>query len=179
MRNIPDFAMQVLEIERQIEAQCDVTADDWKDAVQQRYYDNFIGSYKEKLELYIHGGLGMTGKGINDLLVFLDEKIQELESHTGVPADLIFMVAAGDSYTGTIRDSEGNCIDVDDSYEVKNRDGVVHDDNYSRDYWKNQSSFIPPYNGSRPGEYSPEEVLKIMELRQQSDYGKDMNSGLK
>ena len=42
MSNIPDFAMQVQEVQRQIEAQSDVTAQDWKDAVQQRYYDNYM-----------------------------------------------------------------------------------------------------------------------------------------
>ena len=87
MSNIPDFAMQVQEVQRQIEAQSDVTAQDWKDAVQQRYYDNYMNAYKEKMELYIHGGSGISGKGINDLLVFLDEQMQKMEQLTGVPAD--------------------------------------------------------------------------------------------
>lgn len=171
MSNIPDFAMQVQEIERQIEAQCNVTAEDWKDAVQKRFYDNFINAYKEKLELYIHGGFGMSGKGINDLLIFLDEKMQEMETHTGIPADFTFMAAAGASYTGTVRDSFGNNIDVEGAYEVQNRGGIVHNEKLERDYWQN--------NGSRPGEYSNEEIEKIMELRQQSDFGKDLNSNLK
>lgn len=179
MSNIPDYAMQVQEIERQIEAQCDVTAEDWKDAVQKRFYDNFISAYKEKLELYIHGGSGMSGKGINDLLIFLDEKMKEMEAHTGIPADFTFMAAAGASYTGTIRDSFGNNIDVEDTNEVRNRDGIVHSDNRERDYWQNQPTIVPPYNGSRPGEYTNEEIEKIMKLRQQSDFCKNMNSSLK
>ncbi len=179
MSNIPDFAMQVQEIERQIEAQSDVTAEDWKDAVQKRFYDNFINAYKKKLELYIHGGLEMTGKGINELLMFLDEKMQEMEAHTGFSSDFTFRFAAGASYAGTVRDGFGNHIDVEDTNEVRNRDGVVHSDNRERDYWQNQPTIIiPPYNGSRPGEYSNEEIKKIMELRQQDDFLKDMNSSL-
>lgn len=171
MSNIPDFAIQVQEIERQLEAQCDVTAEDWKDAVQKRFYDNFISEYKEKLELYIHGGSGMSGKGINDLLVFLDEKMQEMEAHTGIPADITFMAAAGASYTGTVVDSFGNNIDVEGAYEVQNRRGIVNNEKLERDYWQN--------NGSRPGEYSNDEIEKIMKLRQQNNFGKDLNSSLK
>ena len=170
MSNIPDFAMQVQELERQIEAQCDVTAEDWKDSVQKRFYDSFISAYKEKLELYIHGGSGMSGKGINDLLIFLDEKMQEMEAHTGIPADITFMTAVGASYTGTIRDGFGNNINVESAYEVQNRGGIVHNEKLERDYWQN--------NGSRPGEYSNDEIERIMELRQQSDSCKDMNSSL-
>ena len=118
MSNIPDFAMQVQEVQRQIEAQSDVTAQDWKDAVQQRYYDNYMNAYKEKMELYIHGGSGISGKGINDLLVFLDEQMQKMEQLTGVPADLTFMCAAGASYTGSVRDNYGVSIPVEEKEMV-------------------------------------------------------------
>ena len=173
MSNIPDFAMQVQEVQRQIEAQSDVTAQDWKDAVQQRYYDNYMNAYKEKMELYRHGGSGISGKGINDLLVFLDEQMQKMEQLTGVPADLTFMCAAGASYTGSVRDNYGVSIPVEAFKEVQERDGVVHNEKRERDYWREEGTFFEPDNGTRPGQYSNEEIKQIMDYRSQDDYYKD------
>ena len=175
MSNIPDFAMQVQEVQRQIEAQSDVTAQDWKDAVQQRYYDNYMNAYKEKRELLIHGGSGISGKGINDLLVFLDEQMQKMEQLTGVPADLTFMCAAGASYTGSVRDNYGVSIPVEAFKEVQERDGVVHNEKRERDYWREEGTFFEPDNGTRPGQYSNEEIKQIMDYRSQDDYYKDFN----
>lgn len=44
-----------------------------------------------------HGGSGMIGGSINNLLVFFEEKMQEMEFHIGVSVVSLFMVAAGDS----------------------------------------------------------------------------------
>lgn len=173
MSNIPDFAMQVQEVQRQIEAQSDVTAQDWKDAVQQRYYDNYMNAYRETMELYIHGGSGISGKGINDLLVFLDEQMQKMEQLTGVPADLTFMCAAGASYTGSVRDNYGVSIPVEAFKEIQERDGVVHNEKRERDYWREEGTFFEPDNGTRPGQYSNEEIEQIMDYRSQDDYYKD------
>jgi len=174
MSNIPDFAMQVQEVQRQIEAQSDVTAQDWKDAVQKRYYDNYIDAYKEKMGLYIHGGSGISGMGINDLLVFLDEKMQKMEELTGVPADITFMCAAGASYTGSVRDNYGADIDVNSFSEVQGRDGVVHNEKLERDYWQEGGASFEN-NGSRPGQYSNEEITEIMDCRKRNDFYKDFN----
>lgn len=163
MNNIPDFAMQVQEIERQIEAQSEVTAGDWKDDVRKRYYDNYVNQYKEKLELYIHGGSDMTGKGINDLLVFLNEKMQEMEGLTGISADVSFMMAAGNSYYGGVKDNFNSEINVEDAQEVKRRNGIVHNDYHERDYWSDRNSCSG--NGPRPGEYTGEDIEEIMEKR--------------
>lgn len=165
MNNIPDFAMQVQEIERQIEAQSEATADDWKDDVRKRYYDNYVNQYKERLELYIHGGSGMTGKGINDLLVFLNEKMQEMEGLTGIPADVTFMRAAGEGYIGGVRDNFDSYIDVEDAREVRQRDGIVHNEKHERDYWDDGGYSIGTRNGPRPGEYTDEDIKGIMEKR--------------
>ena len=173
MSNIPDFVMQVQEIQRQIDAQCDVTAQDWKDAVQKRYYDNYIDTYKETIELYIHGGSGIVGMGLNELLVFLDEQMQKMERLTGVPAEVTFMCAAGASYTGSVNDNSGVNIPVESFIEVQNRDGVVHNERHERDYWQEEGSFFGVNNGTRPGQYSNEEIKQIMDYRSQDDYYKD------
>ncbi len=78
--NIPDFAKQVQDIQLQIEAQSSVVEEDWSDSVQERYYQNFMERYKKDIDLYISGGMGMKGKGINDLMVYLCEQQQKLES---------------------------------------------------------------------------------------------------
>lgn len=39
----------------------------------------------------------MIGGSINNLLVFFEEKMQEMEFHIGVSVVSLFMVAAGDS----------------------------------------------------------------------------------
>lgn len=165
MSNIPDFAMQVQEVQRQIEAQCDVTAQDWKDAVQKRYYDNYMNAYKENMELYIHGGYGISGKGINELLVFIDEQMQKMEALTGISSDVTFMCAAGASHTGSVRDNIGVNIPVEAFYEIQERGGIVHNNKRERDYWRDDDT--------RPGQYSNEEIKQIMDYRSQNDFYKD------
>lgn len=159
MSNIPDFAMQVMEIARQIEAQGSVTADDWRDSVKERYYDRYIELYAQKLDLYIHGGSGMTGKGINDLLVFLDEKMHQMAQLTGMSENVFVSYATGSSNLGVIRDYFDRPIDVSRQNEVKNRDGIIHNEYHERDYWEETQS------GPRPGQYSHNEILEIMKQR--------------
>lgn len=160
MSNIPDFAMQVMEIARQIEAQSSVTADDWKDAVKERYYGRYIDPYAQKLDLYIHGGDEMTGMGINDLVVFLDEKMQQMAQLTGISEDVSFSYSAGGSHSGMIRDNFDDPIDVSGRREVMDRDGVIHNEYHERDYWEESQ------RGSRPGQYSQDEISDIMKRRE-------------
>lgn len=167
--NIPDFVMHVQEVQRQLEAQCEVTAEDWKDNVQERFYNRYINEYKSCLELYIQGGAGISGKGLNDLLIFLDEQMQKMERLTGVPADVTFMCAAGASYTGTVRDNFGVSIPVEAFEEIHERDGVVHNERRERDYWIEEERPCEPGNGTRPGQYSNEEIKQIMDYRSQDD----------
>lgn len=160
MSNIPDFAMQAMEIARQIEAQSAATADDWRDAVKERYYDSYVEMYAQKLDLYIHGGSAMTGKGINDMLVFLDEKMQQMSQLTGISEEVSFSCAAGPGYSGMIRDNADRIIDVPNQQEVISRDGVIHNEYHERDYWEESQG------GSRPGQYSHDEILEIMKQRE-------------
>ncbi|MCM1177771.1 MAG: hypothetical protein NC308_05960 [Clostridium sp.] len=170
MGNIPDFVMQVQEVERQIEAQCDVTSKDWNDPVQRRFYDTYIDTYQKTFRLYIHGGTGIMGKGLNELLLFIDSKMSEMEKISGVPADLAFSVASGVLHDGTVKDNYGSSIDVENLPEVQGRGGIVHNDRLERDCWKETGPFR---NGSRPGQYSSDEIEQIMEHRSKDDYNKD------
>ncbi len=162
MSNIPDFAMQAMEIARQIEAQSSVTAEDWNDSVKERYYTNYVDLYTQDINLYIHGGSGIVGKGISDLLVFLDEKMQQMAQLTGIFEDVSFSYATGKSHSGMIRDNFDKLIDVPNQNEVRNRDGVIHNEYHERDYWEESQS------GSRPGQYSHNELLDIMKQREKN-----------
>lgn len=178
MSNIPDFVMQVQEIQRQIGAQVECTADDWKDDVKKRFYEQYIDSYNRYIELYIHGGADIEGKGLNDLLVFFDEQMQKMEGLTGVPADVSFMCAAGLSHTGSIINNYGHELHVESLPEVIGRDGIVHNERLERDYWneedmKDENYNFRPGNGTRPGQYSNEEIKQIMDYRSQDDFYKD------
>lgn len=160
MRNIPDFAMQIVEIEKGISGQAEESASLWKDDVQKRYYSEFIERYYKDMEIYIQGGQEIISKGLNDLLVFTDEKLTEMEQLTGVPADVAFTIAAIDNYDGgriTI-DDRGNTVNVEDMYRVKERGGIVHNPNLDRDYWEKQY-------GPVPGELKSDEVKDIMKDR--------------
>lgn len=154
MKNIPDFSIQVLEIERQIKARADVAAEDWKDEVQQNYYNKYIYRYEEAMELYIHGGTGMAGMGINDLLPFVSDKLEQMAQLTGVSENVAFACAAGMSHDGSLSDNNDNKIDVEGS---NYRNEVVN--NLERVYWNEQ------WDGPRPGEHDNEDVVKIMDNR--------------
>ena len=162
MRNIPDFAIQVLEVERQIKTRADVTAEDWKDAVQQRYYDQYVRQYEEKMEMYIHGGTGMSGLGINELMRFISDRLEQMAQLTGISEDVAFVYAAGPSYDGSLRDNFDSDIRVEEDNHVIYRDGIVHNDRLERDYWDDR------YNGPRPGEHDNDDIVKIMEEREKN-----------
>ncbi len=162
MRNIPDFAMQVLEIEKGISGQADLSAECWKDNVQRRFYERFIEQYFKDMEIYIHGGTQIVSKGLNDLLVFIDEKLGEMERLTGVPADVSFTLAAIDNYAGgNIIDNRGLPVDVEDSFPVRMRGGVVHNERLDRDYWRKEY-------GADPGEMKSGDVKEVMEEREKN-----------
>lgn len=80
MGNIPDFVDQLLQVENALQTQMDATADDWQDEVKDRYYNTFMTDYIEGINDYINGGKNMSGMGLNDLLVFCDEKMQEMDA---------------------------------------------------------------------------------------------------
>ena len=163
MKNIPDFSIQVLEIERHIKARADVAAEDWKDSVQERYYDRYIRQYEEKMELYIHGGMNMSGMGIDKLMLFVSDKLEQMSQLTGMSEDVAFVYAAGPSYCGGgVHDNYDNEISVEEQDKVSYRNGVVHNERFEREYWNER------HNGIRPGEYDNDDIVKIMEEREKN-----------
>jgi hypothetical protein len=85
---IPDYVLQVQEIQRNLESQSIVTQENWQDSVAQRFYGNFIKKYDDKIYLYIHGGMDITGKGLDELLQFFDQKQNEMSQLTGMELNI-------------------------------------------------------------------------------------------
>ncbi|MDR0540985.1 MAG: hypothetical protein LBH19_02105 [Dysgonamonadaceae bacterium] len=81
---IPDYVQQVYEIHGALAKQALAAQEDWLDSVAKRYYEKFIDKYEEKVNLYINGGMDITGKGLNELLVFFDEKEREMAALGGM-----------------------------------------------------------------------------------------------
>lgn len=152
MRNIPDFIDQLLEIKRQFQVDTDMAKEEWRDGRQRQYYEKYVEPYLKTIEVYIEGGYDMTGMGLSDLLVFLDNKMDEMESLSGRSADIQFEYAVGLSHNGGLRDHYGNYIDVENLDKVKMRGGFVYDEHGQRDYWDIN------FNGPKPGEMSSEEM---------------------
>jgi hypothetical protein len=78
---IPDYVDNVYNIHGTLAAQALDTQNYWQDSVAKRFYEKFIDEYEKKVNLYINGRDGsdyITGKGLNDLLVFFDEKENEM-----------------------------------------------------------------------------------------------------
>lgn len=161
MSNIPDFVMQLQEQERQLKTQMDATADDWRDEVKDKFYDKYMDTYSEMIETYINGGKDMSGKGVNDLMEFMDQKLEEMEDLSGISADVQFQAASLGQHDGHMNDFFDYDMNVENMQCVKDRGGIVHDNNRVRDYWNNNPG-SPGYNGSRPGELKQDDIKEIM-----------------
>ena len=160
MSNIPDFVLQIQEVERQLKTQMEATADDWRDGKREEYYQKYMDKYCDDIETYINGGGNMKGKGVNDLMVFCDQKLQEMERLSGISANVQFELAAIGMHNGHLNDFYDEDMDVENMKLIKNRGGVVHDANRVRDYWNNNRNCVD-YNGPRPGELNQDDIKEI------------------
>ena len=74
----PSFVIDVQNIYKPLGAQSEVTRSVWKDSVGKRFYEQYVKRYKEDTDLYIYGGQGMKGRGLNDLLMLFDKSQKEM-----------------------------------------------------------------------------------------------------
>lgn len=74
-----NFVQQIASIERELQAALNSTANYWQDDVKERFYNSYMNEYENKLELFIHGGTGNYGMGLEELLTFLDQKEREMD----------------------------------------------------------------------------------------------------
>lgn len=76
---IPNFVQQIISVERDLLTASTSAANYWQDDVKERFYNSYMNEYENKLELFIHGGVGNYGMGLDELLTFLDQKEREME----------------------------------------------------------------------------------------------------
>jgi len=81
---IPDYVLQVQEIQRNVETQSLATKDIWRDSVAKRFYQQFLNRYSETINLYINGGMGIRGMGLDEILRFFDQKQNEMTHLSGM-----------------------------------------------------------------------------------------------
>jgi len=159
MHNVPDFALQLQEVEKQFQIQAVQTQEEWQDVKQEQFYDAYVEPLKEYIETYMNGGSDMSGLGVNDLMDFLAKSMDDMEELTGIPADVQFEYAALEQHNGGVNDAYGERIDVENMSFIQRRDGVVHNSDGERDYWSTL------HNGPRPGELTPEEINYLYEKK--------------
>lgn len=105
---IPDFVLQTQEIQRQLQSQIEVTMQKWQDSVAERYSKQYLEDYSTSINKYINGGEHQIGKGLNDLLTFIDAKCREMARLSGVDVgDYSGSSEVHDSYR--IRQSWNTC----------------------------------------------------------------------
>lgn len=152
--NIPDFVLQIQEVERNIKAEWKVTHEDWQDESGQNFDEGIMQPYFLIFNQYITGD-GIKGFGVDDLMKQMDKHLQEMEKLSGVPQDVQFECAAGKQYNGKLINGKLHEIDVQGHDWVRARGGVVHDENRNRDYWDEYN------DGAKPGELRNNDIIEI------------------
>lgn len=77
---IPNFVQQIASVQRDLLTQATCVEDFWKDDNQERFYEAYMKEYDSRLRLYVEGGIGNYGMGLNELLTYIDQKEQEMNA---------------------------------------------------------------------------------------------------
>lgn len=83
------YSLQAQAVLDSIGRQSEITAIGWQDCVKERFYHDYMISCIDDINKYINGGTGMQGMGLNELLLYLEEKLKELEALTGIGMPLL------------------------------------------------------------------------------------------
>ena len=162
MANIPDFAFQLQEIERQLRSQADVTAAVWQDGVKDCFYKQYVDNFCHTIEMVINGDhwgdYGIYQRGLNDMLQGISDCFDEMASASETSPSALFDMAMNGMHDGSIRDHFDWSMDVESYQKVRNRGGVVYNEKLERDYWDSS-------NGPRPGSMGGDEVNELMKRR--------------
>ena len=160
--NIPDFAFQLQEIERQLRAQADLTAAVWQDGVKDRFYKQHVDHFCHIIEMVIngdhHGDYGIYQRSLNEMLEGISICFDKMASASETSPSALFDMAMNGMHDGTIRDSYNHTFDVEGNYKVQSR-GQVYDENLERDYWDRG------FSGPRPGTLENDDMDELMKRR--------------
>ena len=161
MSNIPDFVLQIQEVERNLKARWRVVKTGWNGAAADSFDSNVMSKFSLYIEQYITGN-GITGLGVDKLLSQMDKHLVDMQQLSGMPADVAFECAAGPQHDGD--------IDVENDERVIERGGIVHDELRNRDYWKDDIESLrydEEYDGVKPGELGNKEVVGILNYKKE------------
>ncbi len=154
MSNIPDFVLQIQEVERNLKAEWQLVQEDWRDQVAERFNSGIMEPYSLNFQKYITGE-GIKGYGVDQLMQQMDKHLQEMARLTGISEDVAFVCAAGPQYNGKVNNWHDDEINVEECKVVNNRGGIVHDERRDRDYWEER------YDGVKPGELRDKDIQEI------------------
>ena len=153
---IPDYVVQLQEIQRQFSAHTDMLKDTyWKDCVQESYYSKYIDEYDSNINKAI-SGKECKGKGLNDFLRFLDEKQREMYSITGIQVYIPDYAPSG-IMDGLVRIDDNRVFDVHGPLSPSEE--PVVSEYGERKYWDKDKY------GHKPGELDDGEVSDVMQKR--------------
>ena len=160
--NIPDFAFQLQEIERQLRAQADVTAAVWQDGVKERFYKQHVDGFCHIIEMVVngdhHGEYGMYQRSLNKMLEGISDCFDRMANASETSPSALFEMAMNGMHDGSVGDYYNHTINVEDNYKVQRR-GQVYDENLNRDYWDRS------FNGPKPGTMESEDRDELMKRR--------------
>lgn len=81
MSNIPDFALQVQEVEGKLKAEWQSVKEGWQDSVAEGFNVGVMEPYMRNFRQYLTGE-GISGYGLEQLLQQMDNHLQDMTSLT-------------------------------------------------------------------------------------------------
>lgn len=169
MKLIPDYAHQATELSRQLEAQAEVTAHAWSDMKRVEYYTKYIEEYLKWIDNYITGN-EICGKGLNDLLQFVSDKIQEFEeaAESSISGDII----APEYYSSSSPVTDAHQIMMPANAQSSDVTSVIPDANIPAEQTpdtisNNRYNAVVDYNLNGPGSFSAQNLREILKGRNQ------------
>lgn len=87
---IPDFQLQFEEILSKLDAQFEITRSVWTDIVQERCFRDYLDKYDEVFRLYLfeEPATKIRGKGLGNLLEFLNNRSNEIAQLSQIPFEI-------------------------------------------------------------------------------------------
>lgn len=157
---IPDYVKQMQEIQGQLDSTANVLENDWKDAVKQRFFGDFVTPFDDDVKNFLYGGPNVYGPGLDELLKLMEKQMDAMSKVAGVnvTADVVEVTLGGQRH---LHGLDGKIV-----ADAGLHDGPTLDENRDRDYWHRDS----PYNhGPKPGEMLPDEMNQLSQEREHSD----------
>ena len=123
-----DLIEQCNMLYQKLEADWDVTTDCWNDSVQYSFQKRYVQHLKDSIVAYLqgyYGGLIVRGKGLVDLLNFIEESGDKLSSLTGQPFRVENLEKQGNEYISLGEPLLNENCAVRDKYHDKRQESIL------------------------------------------------------